>query len=148
MKVKYIKSHAQRLVSELTSKWSDEVALELAETLTDYAEVLTGGKEPEEKVEPAAKPAKEKKLPVLRECYTNSAYEKIFKMAEDASRANSNRIFVTAANIAVTPKRLYTLIANINASNYMKVHHPNCHVSYRRHSNGFELLFTRKDAEA
>ena len=149
MKVKYIKSHAQRLVSELASKWSDEVALELAETLTDYTEVMTGGKEAEEPKKsqsPITLPEGSKVLR-LRDCHRNDIYKKIFDLAADAARLKKQSIFVTAHSLGTDAKRLYQLISNINSSNYLKVFHPHCRVSYRTVENGFELFFSKKEEE-
>lgn len=149
MKVKYIKSHAQRLVTDLCAKWDDEVALELAETLSDYVELMTGGKEKEEAAKPVEKKvAAPKRKYGLRDCPSNDTYKKIFDLATEASRLGHNNIFITPASMGLEAPKLYSMIANINTSKYKMTHHPNCRVKYRTVDNGYQLTFTRKDATA
>lgn len=143
MKVKYIKSHAQRLINELYHEWDDDVALDLSETLADYVESMTGGeKEPEPMPEPA-KIKKRKRAYRLRDCVANDIYKKVFELATEASRLGRNSIFITPASIGVSPEKLYNTIKNINTSGYRKSNHPDCHVTYRTIENGYQLTFSR-----
>lgn len=143
---KYVKSHAQILIEQMHNEWSDEVAGELLETLSDWMELKTTPKPP-----PNVTPNHESKTKRKRNYsnqwgWKNKVYENLFNLFISK---HLTVVDVRPSDVgADSLDQLFDVARTCNSSVYKRKNHPNCRIRHRKNDDHVTFYLSREEQDA
>lgn len=119
---KYIKLHAQMLAKELQKEWSDEVASDLRETLSDFfdadRQLFLTNEEPKS-IDPVKRLSRNASIQL---------HERLFNMFK---KSKSDFVDVKPEDVKSSFAQLTNVARHINSCTYKKKNYPNVQIATR-----------------